>query len=184
MQYAPAVTDRSAEIYAQGSNNAANLYAQGAANMQNSLTSSFNTAMGMVNSNIQKSEENRIASDGANAKFDMLKDYKKTDGQPLFTQETIDKFDTLPLGKRQAYVQTAEAIVDDDLKRWMYSQQYNAQANRVNANMLAQQPAANQVPMSPSVNPAPATNPAPAPAPAAPYTFNPQIKTSPATPAR
>jgi hypothetical protein len=90
----------------------------------------------------------------------------------------------LPLGKRQAYVQTAEAIVDDDLKRWMYSQQYNAQANRVNANMLAQQPAANQVPMSPSANPAPATNPAPAPAPAAPYTFNPQIKTSPATPAR
>jgi hypothetical protein len=146
MPYNPSVNDRSGEIYAQGSNNAANLYAQGAANMQNSLTSSFNTAMGMVNSNIQKSEENRIASDGANAKFDMLKDYKKTDGQPLFTQETIDKFDTLPLGKRQAYVQTAEAIVDDDLKRWMYSQQYNAQNNRVNAQMLSMQPAPNQQP--------------------------------------
>ena len=65
-----------------------------------------------------------------------------------------------------------------------WQQEYNAQANRVNANMHAQQPAANQVPMSPSVNPAQATNPAPAPAPAAPYTFNPQIKTSPATPAR
>ncbi|MFZ9960495.1 MAG: hypothetical protein ACO3GP_08890 [Candidatus Limnocylindrus sp.] len=146
MQYAPAVTDRSAEIYAQGANNATNIRAQGQANFQNSLTSSFNTAMGMVNSNIQKSEENRIASDGANAKFDMLKDYKKTDGQPLFTQETIDKFDTLPLGKRQAYVQTAEAIVDDDLKRWMYSQQYNAQNNRVNAQMLSMQPAPNQQP--------------------------------------
>jgi hypothetical protein len=146
MQYAPAVTDRSAEIYAQGANNATNIRAQGQANFQNSLTSSFNTAMGMVNSNIQKSEENRIASDGANAKFDMLKDYKKTDGQPLFTQETIDKFDTLPLGKRQAYVQTAEAIVDDDLKRWMYQTQYNAQRERVNAQTLAQQPAPNQQP--------------------------------------
>jgi hypothetical protein len=146
MQYAPAVTDRSAEIYAQGANNATNIRAQGQANFQNSLTSSFNTAMGMVNSNIQKSEENRIASDGANAKFDMLKDYKKTDGQPLFTQETIDKFDTLPLGKRQAYVQTAEAIVDDDLKRWMYQTQYNAQRERVNAQTLSMQPAPNQQP--------------------------------------
>lgn len=125
--------------------------------MQNSLTSSFNTAMGMVSNNIEKSQENRIASDGANAKFDMLKNYKKTDDTPLFTQETIDKFDTMPLGKRQAYVQTAEAIMDDDLKRWMYSQQYNAQNNRVNAQMLAQQPAANQVPMN--TNAAPAAQP-------------------------
>jgi hypothetical protein len=164
MQYAPAVTDRSAEIYAQGANNATNIRAQGQANFQNSLTSSFNTAMGMVNSNIQKSEENRIASDGANAKFDMLKDYKKTDGQPLFTQETIDKFDTLPLGKRQAYVQTAEAIVDDDLKRWMYSQQYNAQNNRVNAQMLSMQPAPNQQPYTgapaTTTQPQPQANPA------------------------
>ena len=159
MQYAPAVTDRSAEIYAQGANNATNIRAQGQANFQNSLTSSFNTAMGMVNSNIQKSEENRIASDGANAKFDMLKNYKKTDGQPLFTQETIDKFDTLPLGKRQAYVQTAEAIVDDDLKRWMYSQQYNAQNNRVNAQMLSMQPAPNQQPYTGVPATAPAAQP-------------------------
>ena len=159
MQYAPAVTDRSAEIYAQGANNATNIRAQGQANFQNSLTSSFNTAMGMVNSNIQKSEENRIASDGANAKFDMLKDYKKTDGQPLFTQETIDKFDTFPHGKRQAYVQTAEAIVDDDLKRWMYSQQYNAQNNRVNAQMLSMQPAPNQQPYTGVPATAPAAQP-------------------------
>lgn len=145
MPYAPSVNDRSGEIYAQGAANATNIRAQGNQNLQNSLTSSFNTAMGMVNSNIQKSEENRIASDGANAKFDMLKDYKKTDGQPLFTQETIDKFDTMPLGKRQAYVQTAEAILDDDLKKWMYQTQYNAQNNRINAQALAQQPAANQV---------------------------------------
>jgi hypothetical protein len=76
----------------------------------------------------------------------MLKDYTKTDGSPLFTKETIDKFDTMPLGKRQGMVSTAESIMDHDLKRWMYQTQYNAQANRVNANMLAQQPAPNQQP--------------------------------------
>ena len=56
MQYAPAVTDRSAEIYAQGASNATNIRAQGQANFQNSLTSSFNTAMGMVNKRIEKNE--------------------------------------------------------------------------------------------------------------------------------
>jgi hypothetical protein len=160
MQYAPAVTDRSAEIYAQGANNATNIRAQGQANFQNSLTSSFNTAMGMVNSNIQKSEENRIASDGANAKFDMLKNYKKTDGQPLITQETIDKFDTMPLGKRQAIVSTAESFMDYDLKQWMV----NTQMSRVNANMLAQQPAPNQQPYTgapaTTTQPQPQANPA------------------------
>jgi hypothetical protein len=173
MQYAPAVTDRSAEIYAQGANNATNIRAQGQANFQNSLTSSFNTAMGMVSNNIEKSQENRIASDGANAKFDMLKGMKKTDGSDLFTQDTIDKFDTMPLGKRQAYVQTAESIMDDDLKQWMVK----TQMSRVNANMLAQQPAPNQVPMSPSANPTVET--APSSAPASPYTFNSNIKTRP-----
>jgi hypothetical protein len=162
MQYAPAVTDRSAEIYAQGANNATNIRAQGQANFQNSLTSSFNTAMGMVNSNIQKSEENRIASDGINAKFDMLKDFRKTNGQPLITQETIDKFDTMPLGKRQAIVSTAESFMDYDLKQWMV----NTQMSRANANMLAQQPAPNQVPMSTNTVPAAQTQANPAPAPA------------------
>jgi hypothetical protein len=76
----------------------------------------------------------------------MLKDYTKTDGSPLFTKETIDKFDTMPLGKRQGMVSTAESLMDHDLKRWMYQTQYNAQANRANANMLAQQPAPNQQP--------------------------------------
>ena len=170
MTYNP-TPDRSAEIIANAGNNASQITAQGNANFQNQLTSSFNTAMGMVSNNVTKSQENRIASDGANAKFDMLKDYKKTDGTPLMSQETIEKFDTMPLGKRQAYVQTAEAIMDDDLKRWMYQTQYNAQANRVNANMLAQQPAPNQVPMTPQ---------GATPAQAAPYTFNPQIQTRPA----
>ena len=159
--YNPQVTDRSGEIYAQGANNASDIQARGTENMTNSLTSSFNTAMGMVNKNMEKSQENRVASDSANAKFDMMKGYKKTDNTPLFSQDIIDKFDTMPLGKRQAYVQTAEAVMDDDLKKWMYQTQYNAQANRVNANMLAQQPAPNQVPMSTT---APAAQPQGSPA--------------------
>jgi hypothetical protein len=142
MPYDPSVNDRSGEIYAQASANSAAIRAQGTADFTNALNSSFNTAMGMVNSNIQKSEENRIASDGINAKFDMLKDFKKTNGQPLITQETIDKFDTMPLGKRQAIVSTAESFMDYDLKQWMV----NTQMSRVNANMLAQQPAPNQQP--------------------------------------
>ena len=158
MQYAPAVTDRSAEIYAQGANNATNIRAQGQANFQNSLTSSFNTAMGMFSSNMTKAEENRVASDSANAKFDMLKDQKKTDGTPLMTQEVIEKFYTMPLGKRQAYNETAEAILDDDLKKWMYQTQYNAQANRINAY---NQVPANQQPMSPLGTNASANNAAP-----------------------
>ena len=56
MQYAPAVTDRSAEIYAQGAANATNIRAQGNQNLQNTLTSSFNTAMGMINKRIEKNE--------------------------------------------------------------------------------------------------------------------------------
>ena len=162
MPYEPSVNDRSGEIFAQASANSAAIRAQGTANFTNALNSSFNTAMGMFSSNMTKAEENRVASDSANAKFDMLKDQKKTDGTPLMSQETIEKFDTMPLGKRQAYVQTAEAIMDDDLKKWMV----NTQMSRVNANMLAQQPAPNQVPMSTNTVPAAQTQANPAPAPA------------------
>lgn len=158
MPYDPSVNDRSGEIFAQASANSAAIRAQGTADFTNALNSSFNTAMGMFSSNMTKAEENRVASDGANAKFDMLKDYKKTDGTPLMTQEVIEKFDTMPLGKRQAYVQTAEAILDDDLKKWMYQTQYNAQANRINAY---NQVPANQQPMSPLGTNASANNAAP-----------------------
>jgi hypothetical protein len=175
MPYNPAVNDRSGEILANATANAAQIRAQGMMAMGEGIGDGLAAIGGGLSQGMTKSQENRIASDGANAKFDMLKDYKLTNDQPLFSQETIDKFDTMPLGKRQGIVSTAESFMDHDLKRWMYQTQYNAQANRVNANMLAQQPAANQVPMSPSANPAPATNPAPAPA--SPYTFNPNIKT-------
>lgn len=149
--YNPQVTDRSAEIYAAGSNNASAIRARGVENATNTVMSSLNTAMGMVSKNMAKSEENRIASDAANAKFDMMKNYQTTDNKPLFTQDTIDKFDTMPLGKRQAYVQTAEAVMDHDLKKWMYQQQYT---NRVSQAQLNQQVPANQVPMGTNAAPA------------------------------
>lgn len=155
--YNPQVTDRSGEIYAQGANNASAIQARGMENATNTVTSSLNTAMGMVNKNMEKSQENRVASDSANAKFDMLKGMKKTDNTPLFTQDTIDKFDTMPLGKRQGIVSTAESLMDYDLKQWMYQTQYNAQNNRVSQAQLQYQVPPNQQPYTP---PAQQANPA------------------------
>jgi hypothetical protein len=133
MPYAPTANDRSGEILANARINADTLRAQQQQQMWQGIADGISNISEGISEGMSKAAENRIASDGANAKFDMLKDYKKTNGQPLFTQETIDKFDTMPLGKRQAYVQTAEAILDDDLKKWMYQTQYNAQNNRINA---------------------------------------------------
>lgn len=58
MQYAPAVTDRSAEIYAAGSNNASAIRARGVENATNTVMSSLNTAMGLVSKSMEKSQEN------------------------------------------------------------------------------------------------------------------------------
>jgi hypothetical protein len=160
--YNPQVNDRSGEILGASQTNAAETRAQGMANMGQSIGEGLESMGSSIAGVMEKAAENRIASDGVNAKFDMLKDFKKTNGQPLITQETIDKFDTMPLGKRQAIVSTAESFMDYDLKQWMV----NTQMSRVNANMLAQQPAPNQVPMSTNTVPAAQTQANPAPAPA------------------
>ena len=52
MTYNP-TPDRSAEIIAAAGNNTAQITAQGNANFQNQLTSSFNTAMGMLSKNVE-----------------------------------------------------------------------------------------------------------------------------------
>jgi hypothetical protein len=146
MPYNPTVNDESGKILAEAKiQNQRYRQAEQQA-MWEGIADGVTSIAGGVIGGFTKAAENRIASDGVNAKFDMLKDYKLTNDQPLFSQETIDKFDTMPLGKRQAIVSTAESFMDHDLKRWMYQTQYNAQANRVNANMLAQQPAPNQQP--------------------------------------
>ena len=146
MPYNPSVNDRSGEILAGYQTNASQITAAGNEALAKGIASGVTSLASGVTGGFTMAAENRIASDGVNATFDMLKDYTKTDGSPLFTKETIDKFDTMPLGKRQGMVSTAESVMDHDLKRWMYQTQYNAQANRVNANMLAQQPAPNQQP--------------------------------------
>ena len=159
--YNPTVNDRSGEITAGYQTKSADITAAGNEALAQGIADGVTNLAGGVIGGFTKAAENRIASDGANAKFDMLKDYKKTDGQPLITQETIDKFDTMPLGKRQAIVSTAESFMDYDLKQWMV----NTQMSRANANMLAQQPAANQVPINTNTAPAaqPQANPPAAP---------------------
>ena len=166
MPYNPTVNDNSGQILAGYQTRSAEITAAGNEALAQGIASGVTSIAGGVIGGFEKAAENRIASDGVNAKFDMLKGLKKPGGGDLFTQETIDKFDTMPLGKRQAIVSTADSIMDHDLKQWMYQTQYNAQANRVNANMLAQQPAANQVPINTNAAPAaqPQANPAPAPA--------------------
>ena len=158
MPYNPSVNDRSGEILGNAQANAAQIRAQGMMAMGEGIGDGLAAIGSGLSAGMTKGQENRIASDGANAKFDMMKGYKKTDNTPLFTQDTIDKFDTMPLGKRQAYVQTAEALMDNDLKQWMV----RTQMSRVNANMLNQnQVPANQVPMSTT---APAAQPQGSPA--------------------
>lgn len=161
MPYNPSVNDRSGEILGNAQANAAQIRAQGMMAMGEGIGDGLAAIGSGLSAGMTKGQENRIASDGANAKFDMLKDYKLTNDQPLFSQDTIDKFDTMPLGKRQAYVQTAEALMDHDLKQWMYQTQYNAQNNRVTQAQLQYQVPANQVPMSTT---APAAQPQGSPA--------------------
>jgi len=123
MQYAPAVTDRSAEIYAQGANNAANLRAQGVANMQNSLTSSFNTAMGMVNKNVETANKNKMTSDFLDGKAAQFSQTMDKNGNPLMSDEDLKKFSTLSLGKKTGMLAPIEAEYDQTLKNSYYDSQ-------------------------------------------------------------
>jgi hypothetical protein len=163
MPYAPTVNDNSGQILAGYQTKSAEIKAAGNEALAKGITDGVTSIAGGVIGGFEKAAENRIASDGVNAKFDMLKGLKKPDGGDLFTQETIEKFDTMPLGKRQAIVSTADSIMDHTLKQWMYQTQYNAQYNaqreRVNAQMLAQQPAPNQQPYTGVPATAPAAQP-------------------------
>ena len=164
MQYAPPISSNIGNILANAGGNAANSYMQGMQQFSKSISDGLESAGSSIAGGITKAGETRIASDGVNAKFDMLKGLKKSDNTPLFSQEIIEKFDTMPLGKRQGIVSTADSLMDYDLKQWMYGVQYNAQNNRVNAQMLAQQPAPNQQPYTgapaTTTQPQPQANPA------------------------
>ena len=146
--YNPQVNDRSGQIYGAHQVQAAQATAAGQMSFGKSIGDGLESAGSSIAGGMTKAGETRIASDGVNAKFDMLKGMKKTDNTPLFSQDIIDKFDTMPLGKRQGIVSTADSLMDYDLKQWMYQTQYNAQNNRVTQAQLQYQVPANQVPMS------------------------------------
>jgi len=154
--YNPQVNDRSGEIYGAHQVDAAKAQAAGQMSLGKSIGDGLQSAGSSIAGVITKAGETRIASDGVNAKFDMLKGIKKSDGSNLISQDTIDKFDTMPLGKRQGIVSTADSLMDYDLKQWMYGVQYNAQNNRLTQAQLQYQVPQNQVPMSTNAAPTPA----------------------------
>jgi hypothetical protein len=155
--YNPQVNDRSGEIYGAHQVDAAKAQAAGMQSFGKSIGDGLQSAGSSIAGGMTKAGETRIASDGVNAKFDMLKGIKKSDGSNLISQDIIDKFDTMPLGKRQGIVSTADSLMDYDLKQWMYGVQYNAQNNRLTQAQLQNQVPANQQPYTP---PAQQANPA------------------------
>jgi hypothetical protein len=157
MQYAPPISTNIGTILANAGGNAADSYMQGMKQFSEGIGDGISSAGSSIAGGITKAGETRIASDGVNAKFDMLKGIKKSDGSNLISQDTIDKFDTMPLGKRQGIVSTADSLMDYDLKQWMYGVQYNAQNNRLTQAQLQNQVPANQQPYTP---PAQQANPA------------------------
>lgn len=157
MQYAPPISTNIGTILANAGANSAQSYMQGMQQFSKGIGDGLQSAAGSIAAGMVKAGEARIASDGVNAKFDMLKGMKKTDNSSLFSQDIIEKFDTMPLGKRQGIVSTAESLMDYDLKQWMYQTQYNAQNNRVSQAQLQYQVPPNQQPYTP---PAQQANPA------------------------
>ena len=155
MPYAPTVNDTSGQILAGYQTRSADITAAGNEAMAKGIMDGFSSMAGGITAGLNKHQENRIASEGVNAKFDIMKGIKNPDGTPVMQQSTIDKFDTMSLPQRQATIQTTESLMDHNLKTWMYQQQYT---NRVSQAQLQNQVPANQVPMG--TNAAPAAQPA------------------------
>ena len=155
MPYAPLVNDNSGQILANHQVNAAETRRVGQEKLGEGIRSGLSSVGQGISGGMMKSQENRIASEGVNAKFDMYKDMKNPDMTPVMQQSTIDKFDTMSLPQRQATISTTESLMDHNLKTWMYQQQYT---NRVSQAQLQNQVPANQVPMG--TNAAPAAQPA------------------------
>lgn len=152
--YNPQVNDTSGQILATHQVNAAETRRVGQEKLGEGIGSALASVGQGISGGMMKSQQNRIASEGVNAKFDMYKDMKNPDGSAVMQQSTIDKFDTMSLPQRQATIQTTESLMDHNLKTWMYQQQYT---NRVTQAQLQNQVPANQVPMG--TNAAPAAQP-------------------------
>lgn len=149
--YNPQVNDTSGQILATHQVNAAETRRVGQEKLGEGIGSALASVGQGISGGVMKSQQNRIASEGVNAKFDMYKDMKNPDGSAVMQQSTIDKFDTMSLPQRQATIQTTESLMDHNLKTWMYQQQYT---NRVSQAQLQNQVPANQVPMGTNAVPA------------------------------
>ena len=158
MTYNPATSDRSAEILTNASNQAASIQFQSMQNLGDSIA-----AMGESTAKAyQQASDNKMTSDYLDAMADQYSQTYRQDGKtPYMDAETLAKFSKAPLGRKQGIITSIAAQQEYDHKQWLI----NTQMSRVNANMLAQQPAANQVPINTNTAPAaqPQANPPAAP---------------------
>lgn len=88
MTYNP-TPDRSAEIIANAGNNTAQITAQGNANFQNQLTSSFNTAMGMLSKNVESKNADAAKANTNAGTGQALDQVYKTYGTPEQRQDFL-----------------------------------------------------------------------------------------------
>lgn len=119
MTYNP-TPDRSAEIIANAGNNTAQITAQGNANFQNQLTSSFNTAMGMLSKNVEsKNAEAAKANTNAGTAEAMDQIYG-TYGTPQQRQEFLTGLEKVSgnQDKTAGYIamhqQTGQSLIELD----------------------------------------------------------------------
>jgi len=139
MTYNPATSDRSAEILTNASNQAAAIQLQGMQNLGDSIA-----AMGEATAKAYKqADDNKMTSDYLDAMAGQYSQTYRQDGKtPYMDAETLAKFSKAPLGRKQGIITSIAAQQEYDHKQWLI----NTQMSRVNANMLAQQPAPNQQP--------------------------------------
>jgi len=150
MTYNPATSDRSAEILTNASNQAAAIQLQGMQNLGDSIAAMGDSAAKAY----QQASDNKMTSDYLDAMADQYSQTYRQDGKtPYMDAETLAKFSKAPLGRKQGIITSIAAQQEYDHKQWLI----NTQMSRVNAQMLAQQPAANQVPIN--TNTAPAAQP-------------------------
>jgi hypothetical protein len=169
MPYNPSVNDRSGEILAAYQIKAAEQDMQTKQFLGEQI-GNVGTALTGV---LSKAAENKMTSEYLDQMANQFAQTPGMDGKTmLMSQEELDKFSKMSLSAKQGMIVPKQAMFDQSLKNQYLAAQIEGFGQR---QAIQNQVPANQVPMSPSVNPAPATNPAPAPA--APYIFNPNIKT-------
>jgi hypothetical protein len=173
MPYNPSVNDRSGEILAGYQTRSSEITAAGNQALAQGITDGVTSIAGGVIGGFTKAAENKMTSEYLDQMAGQFANTPGMDGKTmLMSQEELDKFSKMSLSAKQGMIVPKQAMFDQSLKNQYLAAQIEGFGQR---QAIQNQVPANQVPMSPSANPAPATNQAPAPA--APYIFNPNIKT-------